>query len=206
MIGPLRSRLLDLVMGHPALTELRRRTLAPARGVVLELGVGTGRNLPIYRPPVAHVFAIDPDRAHLHRARARARAGSAAVPVHLVAATAEALPFPDRAIEAAISTWCLCSIPEVERALAELHRVLRPGAPYAFVEHGLCPQPGIARWQHRLTPIWRRIAGGCRLDRPIAALIAGAGFAIERLETGKLMPGPRLAAWTYLGLARAREA
>ncbi|MDW8369372.1 MAG: class I SAM-dependent methyltransferase [Geminicoccaceae bacterium] len=204
MIGPLRSRLLDLVMGHPALVELRRRTLARAGGLVLELGGGTGRNLPLYRPPVARVLAIDPDRAHL--SRARTRAAHASVPVGLVAATAEALPFPDHAIEAAVSTWCLCSIPDVERALAELHRVLRPGAPYAFVEHGLCPEPGIARWQHRLTPIWRRIAGGCRLDRPIASLIARAGFVVERLETGKLMPGPRLAAWTYLGLARAREA
>lgn len=193
--------LLDLVMGHPALGRLRARTLEGASGLVLELGVGTGRNLPLYRPPVVRVLGIEPVEAHL--ARAQARAKLAAVPVALVAASAEALPLADASLDAVVSTWCLCSIPDVARALAEVRRVLRPGAPFLFVEHGLCPAPAVARWQRRLTPLWRRLTGGCHLDRPIDALVRGAGLEPERLETGHLMPGPRLAAWTYLGLARA---
>lgn len=195
--------LLDLVMGHPALGRLRARTLAEVQGRVLELGVGTGRNLALYGPG-AEVLAIDPDRGHL--ARARGRAAAARARVSLLAASAEALPFPDASLEGAVSTWCLCSIPDLPRALCEVRRVLRPGAPWWFVEHGLCPDPAVARWQHRLTPLWRRLAGGCHLNRPIAAALEAAGFSLERLETGRLMPGPRLAAWTYLGLARKPEA
>lgn len=195
--------LLDLVMGHPALERLRARTLAEARGLVLELGCGTGRNFAFYRGP-ATVLAIDPDRGHL--GVAKARAAVAAVPVAPIAASAEALPFADSSLDAAVSTWCLCSIPDLDRALGEVRRVLKPGAPWWFVEHGLCPDPRVARWQRRLTPLWRRLAGGCHLDRPIAERLARAGFRLERLETGKLVPGPRLAAWTYLGLARKPEA
>lgn len=190
-------------MGHPALARLRVGAVAEARGLVLELGCGTGRNFPLYRGP-GELLAIDPDLGHL--ARARERAASAALPVHLVAASAEALPFADSTVAAVVSTWCLCSIPDLDRALAEVRRVMRPGAAWWFVEHGLCPDPAVARWQRRLTPLWRRLAGGCHLDRPIAERLAAAGFRLERLDTGKLMPGPRLAAWTYLGLARKPEA
>lgn len=197
----LASLLLDLVMGHPALGRLRDRTLEGARGLVLELGVGTGRNLQRYAAPVGLVFGIDPDRGHLARAQPRAR--TAAVPAVLVAASAEILPLGDASVDAVVSTWCLCSIPDVARALGEVRRVLKPGAPFLFVEHGLCPEPGIAAWQHRLAPLWRRLAGGCNLDRPVAELIGRAGLVIERLETGHLVPGPRLLGWTYLGLARA---
>jgi len=202
-LSRLATLLLDLVMGHPALARLRARTLAEARGLVLELGCGTGRNFAFYRGP-ATVLAIDPDRGHL--GVAKARAAVAAVPVAPIAASAEALPFADSSLDAAVSTWCLCSIPDLDRALGEVRRVLKPGAPWWFVEHGLCPDPRVARWQRRLTPLWRRLAGGCHLDRPIAERLARAGFRLERLETGKLVPGPRLAAWTYLGLARKREA
>ncbi len=195
--------LLDLVMGHPALARLRARTLAEAQGLVLELGCGTGRNFAFYHGPGV-VLAIDPDRGHLGVAKARAAA--AAVPVAPIAAAAEALPFADSSLDAAVSTWCLCSIPDLDRALGEVRRVLKPGAPWWFVEHGLCPDPRVARWQRRLTPLWRRLAGGCHLDRPIAERLGRAGFRLERLETGKLVPGPRLAAWTYLGLARKPEA
>ncbi|MCL6609854.1 MAG: class I SAM-dependent methyltransferase [Geminicoccaceae bacterium] len=195
--------LLDLVMGHPALARLRARTLAEARGLVLELGCGTGRNFPFYHERVV-VLAIDPDRGHL--GVAKARAATAPVPVVPIAASAEALPFADSSLDAAVSTWCLCSIPDLDRALGEVRRALKPGAPWWFVEHGLCPDPRVARWQRRLTPLWRQLAGGCHLDRPIAERLARAGFRLERLETGKLVPGPRLAAWTYLGLARKPEA
>jgi ubiquinone/menaquinone biosynthesis C-methylase UbiE len=202
-LSRLATLLLDLVMGHPALARLRARTLAEARGLVLELGCGTGRNFAFYRGP-ATVLAIDPDRGHL--GVAKARAATAAMPVAPIAASAEALPFADSSLDAAVSTWCLCSIPDLDRALGEVRRVLKPGAPWWFVEHGFCPDPRVARWQRRLTPLWRRLAGGCHLDRPIAERLARAGFRLERLETGKLVPGPRLAAWTYLGLARKPEA
>ncbi len=203
MLGGCASLLLDLVMAHPRLERLRRRVLGQLPGRVLELGVGTGRNLPLHRG-AALVIGLDPDRYHL--ARARRRAVRAAVPVVLVAGSAEALPFADASLDGAVSTWCLCSIPDLPRALAEVRRVLRPGAPWWFVEHGLCPDPAVARWQRRLGPVWRRISGGCHLDRPIAGALEAAGFRLERLETGHLMPGPRLLGWTYLDLARAPEA
>ncbi|MCS6878037.1 MAG: class I SAM-dependent methyltransferase [Geminicoccaceae bacterium] len=200
----LSSRLLDLAMAHPRLAPLRARALADAAGLVLEIGAGTGRNLPYFGPSVAHLLASEPNLDHL--LLARGRSARAPVPVSFFVASAEALPLPDRSVDAVVSTFCLCSIPEVGRALAEIRRVLAPGAPYLFLEHGLCPDPDVASWQRRLAPWWRRLAGGCRLDRPIAELVRAAGFAIERLETGKLLPGPRLLAWTYLGRARAGEA
>jgi len=140
-LSRLATLLLDLVMGHPALGRLRARTLADVRGRVLELGVGTGRNLPLYGPG-AEVLAIDPDRGHL--ARARRRAAFARAPVRLLAASAEALPFPDSSLDGAVSTWCLCSIPDLPRALAEVRRVLAPGAPWWFVGTG---SARIRRWR-----------------------------------------------------------
>jgi SAM-dependent methyltransferase len=120
--------------------------------------------------------------------------------VEFIGDTAESIPLPNGAVDAVVSTWTLCTIPDVERALAEVRRVLRPEGRFRFVEHGLAPDPGVARWQHRLTPIQKRFAGGCHLDRPIDQLVTGAGFRLDDLKKFYIR-GPKIASWMYRGTA-----
>ena len=185
--------LLDLAMRNSRLAGYRHATIKVARGRVLEIGVGSGLNLPIYGAAVDQVYGIDPSPELLDRASTRI--GEARVPVLLVRASAEQLPFADTAFDTLVMTWTLCSIPNPSAALAEIRRVLKPGGRLMFVEHGLSPEPGIIRWQHRLTPYWRRIGGGCHLDRKMDDLIRSAGFRIDALETG-YMKGPK--PWTFM--------
>jgi ubiquinone/menaquinone biosynthesis C-methylase UbiE len=191
-------RLIDLAMRNRRLDSYRLRAIRAARGVVLEIGVGSGRNLPLYGSAVERVCALDPSPQLLRSARARA--ADALVPVRLLQASAECLPFPDASFDTVVTTWTLCSIPNPITALTEMRRVLKPGGNLAFVEHGLCPEPRLARWQHRLTPCWKHISGGCHLDRKMDDLIRAAGFHLDTIETG-YMRGPKLAAFMYQGRA-----
>ncbi len=180
--------------------EERQRWVPRAHGRVLELGVGTGLNLAFYDPTrVEQVVAIDPSAALL--ARAQARATAAPVPVELRAANAEALPFAAASFDSVLVTYSLCSIDQLGAALGETRRVVRPGGDVIFVEHGRAPDPGPRRWQRWLTPAWRRIGGGCRLDRDIAAAFLDAGFALPELETS-YRAGRRWLSYTYQGVAR----
>ncbi len=180
--------------------EERQRWVPRAHGRVLELGVGTGLNLAFYDPTrVEQVVAIDPSAALL--ARAQARATAAPVPVELRAANAEALPFAAASFDSVLVTYSLCSIDQLGAALGETRRVVRPGGDVIFVEHGRAPDPGPRRWQRWLTPAWRRIGGGCRLDRDIAAAFLDAGFALPELETA-YGAGRRWLSYTYQGVAR----
>jgi len=177
----------------------RARWVPRARGEVLELGVGSGLNLPLYEPGrVARVTAIDPSSPLLARAAARAR--EAAVPVVLVRARAEALPFPDDAFDTVVVTYTLCSVSEPSRALAEVRRVLRPGGELVFIEHGLAREARVGRWQRRLTPMWQHLAGGCHLDRDVPALLREAGFASDELRAD-YTEGLRILSFTYEGRA-----
>lgn len=189
-------------MASDRLSELREETLAGLAGEVLEIGFGTGLNLPHYPTEVAALTAVDPNPGMV--AMARRRLDGARFPVRLETVAAEALPFDSGSFDAAVSTWTLCSVAEPGRALAEVRRVLRPGGRLVFVEHGLHGDAGVARWQRRLTPIQRRIADGCHLDRDIAALIAGAGFALARLDRFDLPRTPRLLGHLYRGEAVPR--
>jgi ubiquinone/menaquinone biosynthesis C-methylase UbiE len=155
-------------------------------------------NLPIYGSAVDRVCGIDPSPELLDRARERVAA--ARVPVSLARAAAEQLPFRDAAFDTLVMTWTLCSIPNPSAALNEMRRVLKPGGRLLFVEHGLAPEPAIMRWQHRLTPCWRRIGGGCHLDRKMDDLIRNAGFRVDALETG-YMKGPKPWTFMYVGSA-----
>ena len=178
----------------------RRRWVPQAAGEVLELGVGSGLNLAFYDPAQARaVVGIDPSPELL--AQARSRAEAAAVPVELVEAAAERLPFDADRFDSALVSYTLCSVADPAAALAEVRRVLRPGAPLYFVEHGRSDRPRVRAWQARVTPVWRRIGGNCHLDRDIAQLLRDAGFALTTLEEGHVEGGGRLTSYTYQGVA-----
>jgi len=186
-------RLIELAMRNDQLTGYRKQVIQQARGAVLEIGIGSGVNLPLYSPAVSSLVAIDPSSELLKRAKERA--ANAVAPVWFVRATAEHLPFADAVFDTIVMTWTLCSIPHPIVALREMRRVLNPQGRLVFVEHGLSPEPGIAWWQRCLTPFWCRMSGGCHLDREMDDLIRSVGFALGTLETG-YMKGPK--PWTYM--------
>ena len=155
--------ILDLIMRQKHLTKYRHAVVATARGRVLEIGVGSGLNLPLYGKEVELVYGIDPSPRLF--AIARRRAAASGVPVELLLGSAIAIPLADDTVDTVVMTWTLCSIPDPLAALREMRRVLKPNGNLCFVEHGLSPEPSIEHWQRRITPAWRRIAGGCHLDR-----------------------------------------
>lgn len=191
-------RLLDLAMRQKQMLPFRRRVIGAAEGTVLEIGIGSGLNLPLYGASVRAVIGLEPSPELLRMARARA--ARASVPVELLEASAEAVPLEDASIDTVVTTWTLCTIPDAPRALAEMRRVLKPSGNLLFVEHGRAPEPGVARWQDRLDPLWRRVAGGCYLNRKIDDLISASGFRIDALENARL-PGPRTHTFLYEGRA-----
>ena len=193
-------RMIELCMRNPDMTRIRSELIPRARGVVLELGIGSGHNLPFYSADASRVYGVDPSLEGLKMARKRVEASQ--VPVQLVPQSAEEpLPLADQSVDTAVITWSLCSIPDPLGALRQVRRVLRPSGQLLFVEHGLAPDDSVSAWQNRINPIWRRIAGGCNVNRPIAELIRTAGFEITDLKTAYL-PGPRPMTYTYQGSAR----
>lgn len=192
-------RLCDLAMGQAMLVPYRERVVGGAAGRVLEVGSGSGLNLPLYREDVRGVFALEPSAELLKMASRHVM--QAGAPVDFLMASAECIPLSDQSIDTAVSTWTLCSIPDADRALQEIRRVLTPSGRLLFVEHGLAPEPGVRRWQDRLTPAWCCVSGGCHLNRPIRSLIERAGFGFDQIGTG-YAPGPRCFTYFYEGVAR----
>lgn len=191
--------LLDLVMRDRRMRERREKLVPKAHGAVLEVGIGSGLNLPFYDlGRVRRLSAVDPSRELLAMARKKARRLN--VDVELVAQSAERLPFADASFDCALLTWTLCSIPDPAAALREIRRVLKAGGELFFIEHGLSRDAGVAAWQRRLTPLWRPLAGGCHLDRRMDELMRGA-FARVELESFYL-EGPRILTYVYEGCAR----
>jgi len=190
--------ILDLIMRQEHLTKYRRAVVAGAHGRVLEIGVGSGLNFPLYGKQVELVYGIDPSPRLL--AIARRRAAASGVPVELLQGSATAIPLANDTIDTVVMTWTLCSIPDPLAALREMRRVLKPNGNLCFVEHGLSPEPSVERWQHRITPAWRRMAGGCHLDRKIDELIRLAGFDLTNLQV-EYAPGPRTMSYMYEGCA-----
>jgi ubiquinone/menaquinone biosynthesis C-methylase UbiE len=191
---------IELAMRQKTFAPFRERVVGAARGRVLEVGIGSGLNLASYRSGADEVYGVDPSIELL--AKANDRLDSARVPVKLVEGSAEKLAFEDRSFDTVVMTFTLCSIPDVAVAVREMRRVLRPEGELLFVEHGQAPDPAVVRWQDRLTPVWKRIGGGCHLNRKIDDLIKAGGFRIERLSTDYLKSAPRPFAFIYEGSAR----
>lgn len=191
--------LLNLAMRNGQLAPYRQRVIAGASGRVLEIGVGSGLNLPFYTAHATEIIGLDPHPKLIGMASRQA----SSVCAEILGGSAESIPLDNASIDTVVTTWTLCTIPDVMAALREMRRVLKPGGQLLFVEHGLAPEEGVRRWQHRLTPLWKGLAGGCHLDRPIAELVENTGFEISHMETG-YMPGPRPMTFMYEGSARLR--
>jgi len=191
-------KLIDLMMKNREVTPRRAQLIPKARGAVLEIGIGSGLNLPFYSQAVTRVRGVDASPELL--AMARKKVGGAPFPVDLVCESAEHLSLDDASVDTVVTTWTLCSIPDPSRALREMRRVLKPEGRLLFIEHGCSPDPKVQAWQHRLNPLWRKIGGGCNLDRKIDDLIQAAGFHLMELQTS-YMPGPRPMTYTYEGAA-----
>ncbi len=191
-------RAIELALRGGEFAGPRARVAAGLEGEVLEIGFGSGLNIPYYPAGLNRVWAVDP--AVAGRKLAANRAAECPVPIEHIGTDAQALPVGDASIDSVLSTWTLCTVPDAMRALAEIRRVLRPGGTFRFVEHGLAPDAWVARLQQRLTPVQRRAFGGCHLNRRIDQLVADAGLELTRMET-YYMKGPRVLGYTFEGAA-----
>ena len=197
-------KLINTACAQKPMTEVRQQIVHKAHGRVLEIGFGTGLNLPHYGTDDAtptSILALEP--APDIAALAGQRLAETSLDVEVSHASAEEIPADDATFDTVVSTWTLCSVANVYRALDELRRVLKPNGKLVFAEHGASPEAKWLNWQRRLEPAWKRIGGGCHLSRKPDSLIAAAGFGIDQLETGYL-PGPKFATFTYRGVARRR--
>ena len=166
---------------------------------MLEIGFGTGLNLPHLQPSVKRLHAVDP--LQTGRDLARGRLAASHVVVEFVGLDGQALELEDNSVDTALSTWTLCSIPDATAAVREIGRVLRPGGTFHFVEHGRAPDPKVQKWQDRLNGVQQRIACGCNLNRPIATIIEDGGMTITSLDTFYAKGDPKILGWTYQGTA-----
>ena len=191
-------RITNVALGGREFTRIRPRVTAGLAGEVLEVGFGSGLNVPYYPAEVKRVRAVDP--ATVGRKLAASRLAASPVPVEFAGLDGQALPAESGTVDHVLITWTMCTIPCVATALREMHRVLRPGGELHFAEHGRSPDPGVARWQDRLTPLQRLLYAGCHLNRPIDRLVTQAGFRMTRLENFYL-PGPRPFGYIFEGVA-----
>ena len=192
-------RIMNLAMNTAETRRIRTEVCAPLRGEVLEIGFGTGHNLPFLPDAVTRVLAVDPMEEGRRLAAERLRASS--VPVDFVGLDGERIDLPDACVDEALSTWTLCSIPDATAAVREIARVLRPGGRLHFVEHGVSPDAKVQRWQHRLNPLQNRVACGCNIQRDIPALIEAGGMVVESVERFYAKGDPKVLGWTFQGRA-----
>ena len=192
-------RIVNVTCGMKAAAPMRRRVCAGLAGQVVEIGFGSGLNVPFYPPAVDRVAAVEPSGVGWRLAGERL--SRTRVPVQRSGLDGQSLPFPDDSYDAALSTWTLCTIPDPAAALREVRRVLKPGGTLHFVEHGLAPDERVRRWQHRLEPMQKRIFGGCHLTRPVVDLLTTAGFTITELDVFYEDGAPKFLAADSLGTA-----
>ncbi len=193
-------RFIDVVCNMKANHPQRLRVCEGLSGDVIEIGFGSGLNVPFYPPAVTQVTAVEPAGVGWELAGKRLR--ETRIPVRRAGLDAATLPFPDDHFDAALSTWTMCTIPDIGTALSELRRVLKPGGTVHFVEHGLAPDEPVRRWQRRLEPVQKRVFGGCHLTRPIASLVRDGGFTITDLDVYYEEGSPKFLGANTLGIAR----
>lgn len=199
-------RLIHLACGTKDIMRQRAKVVPQARGRVLEVGVGSGHNLGLYRTDrVERLWALDPAPEMLALAEGRAKKLGTRGEIQFLEAGAEDIPLDDATIDTVVLTYTLCTIPDPDRALAEMRRVLAPDGRLVFCEHGSAPDASVRRWQERIEPLWKPLAGGCHLTRDTAGLLGSAGFTLGTLETGYL-PGPRPMTFNSWGEAHLRPA
>jgi ubiquinone/menaquinone biosynthesis C-methylase UbiE len=192
--------LLDKMMTGPETQRLRKDALAPAHGRVLEIGFGTGLNVPYYPPAVNHLVGVDPNSGM--EQMARQRLGAAPMRAEFVLARGDdRLPFEEGSFDTVVTTFVLCTVGDVQRALSEIRRVLKPDGQYLLLEHGLAPDAGVQRWQQRLNRFNRFMLGGCNLNRPIAKLVVSAGFTLQVSNEFFQAAAPKFAGWTTSAIA-----
>jgi len=192
-------RLVDVTMRNKEATRYRSQIVPQARGTVLEIGVGSGLNLPFYGTSVEQVYGLDPSEELLVMARKKARAIT--FPIDFLAHSGEEIPLDNGCVDTVVTTWTLCTIPDPAMALKEMRRVLKPGGMLLFAEHGLAPEASVQGWQQRLNPLWSRITGGCNLTRKMDELIQASGFRIVELKM-EYAEGPRPMSYAYSGQAQ----
>jgi ubiquinone/menaquinone biosynthesis C-methylase UbiE len=193
-------RLIDFACSRAPIERVRERVAHDLHGEVLEIGFGSGLNLPHLPLGVTKLYAVDPSATGKRLASTRIAASP--FPIEWSGLDGQNLVLPDSSVDCALSTFTLCTVPDLDRTLREVHRVLRPNGAFHFLEHGRSPDAAVATWQDRLTPLHRRVVGGCELNRSIADRLRAAGFCIDALENYYL-PGPKVSTYIYEGRARA---
>jgi ubiquinone/menaquinone biosynthesis C-methylase UbiE len=192
--------MIDKACAGPPVLKQREKVVPAAEGRVLEVGMGSGINLPFYDPSrIEFVWGLEPSEGM--RRRAQKRLEAAPFEVKLLDLPGEAIPLDDDSVDTVLLTYTLCTIADFRQALAQMRRVLKPGGKLLFCEHGEAPDESVQKWQRRINPLWKRIAGGCNLNRPIPRCLEEAGFKVENLETLYLPNTPRIAAFNYWGQA-----
>ncbi len=191
---------INLACGTGVFRQQRAKLVTQARGVVLDVGAGSGHNFPFYDPKlVEKLYALEPSAGM--RKLAAKRAQALAFPLEWLDLPGEQIPLADASVDTVVLTFTLCTIPDWQSALAQVSRVLKPDGRLLFCEHGLAPEPAVQRWQHRLNPGWKKCAGGCHLNRPIVDYLREAGFTIQQLDAGYLPKTPRIAGFVSAGIA-----
>jgi ubiquinone/menaquinone biosynthesis C-methylase UbiE len=192
-------RIMNMGMSCNEAVAYRKKVLSTVRGEILEIGFGTGLNLPYYPKEVKKIYTVEANSGMNSMAKNNIEKSSIEVDYHIL--DAQSLPFADQSFDTVVSTWTLCSIKHIDKALAQIYRVLKADGRFIFVEHGLSNEAHIQKWQHRLTPIQKVIADGCHIDRDIEQLIRAAGFKFDQL-TKEYAPGvPKVAGYFYYGIA-----